>query len=78
MQCFMEKEDKSLMDVQNVDIFNTTSARRLTFVVWLFRGHCTMLRCHHVMCSCFQYSGYDYVRLHLGPYLGLYKILKVH
>ena len=34
-----------------------------------------MLRCHHVMCSFFQYSGYDYVCY--PTYLGLYKARRV-
>ena len=36
----------------------TTSALRLKFEY--FRGHCIILRFHHAMCSCCQYSGYDY------------------
>ena len=39
-----------------IDRFATTSARRLKFVLQLFRGHCTIFRCHHVMCSCLQSS----------------------
>ena len=35
MKCFMKKEDKSLRDVDNVDRFATTSARRLKFVLKL-------------------------------------------
>ena len=68
----MKKEDKRLIGVENVDIFATTSARRLK----LFRDHCTVLCCHHVMCSCLQYAGYDYVCY--PAYLGLYKILKMN
>ena len=35
MQCIMimKKEDNSLIDVENVDRFATTSARRLKFVL---------------------------------------------
>ena len=32
-----------------------------------------MLRCHPVMCSGFQYSGYDYICY--TPYLGLYVVV---
>ena len=33
MQCFMEKEDKSLIDVENVDRLAKISARRFKFVL---------------------------------------------
>ena len=29
----------------------TTSPSRFKFVLYPFKGHCTILRCHHVMCS---------------------------
>ena len=33
MQCFMKKEDNSLIDVEDVDRFATTSVSILTFVL---------------------------------------------
>ena len=36
MQCFMKKEDKSLIHVDNVFRFATTSSHILKCVLWLF------------------------------------------
>ena len=52
----MKKEDKSLIDVENVE---TTYFDNCAFFATL--GSFLLQFCHHVMCSCFQYSGYDCV-----------------
>ena len=55
MQCFIKKEDRGLIDVDNFDIFATTSARRLTCLCCsCLEVTAHILRCRHDFCDVFM------------------------